>query len=127
MTMPLETEIMGKIGFGEHFSWYNGSGSCKAIRQRAASKLEAAIQEEHNTDPTAIAPPDPRLIALLKKVAEEGDVSRYQLTRTWQAASNIIAAHIHQAQVDEEARQEAYSHLAQYIRRRYLPAVSSSS
>lgn len=118
--MPLESEIMAKIGLPMHYNYYNGSGSCRHIRQRAAQNLESVIQKQHDSEPTSIAPPDPELIRLLKKVAERGDSNQYMLTGTWIAASYIIAEHIHQATADEKARQEAYAHTANHIRQNYL-------
>lgn len=122
MALPIEETIMKEIGFGTNYSWFNGSGSCQYIRQQAASRLSSAIQEEHDKDPQAIAAPNQGMIRLLTDVASRGDLSRYSLARTWQAASYIIAEHIHTAGASEVERNEAFKKLEVYIRREYFKA-----
>lgn len=39
MATELEQAIMEKIELGNHYSWFNGSGSCTHIRQDAVRKL----------------------------------------------------------------------------------------
>ena len=121
MTMPLEETIMSEIGLGANYQWFNGSGSCRYLRQKAAEKLADAIQK-HLDAGEEIAPPDTELVALVKRVAQVGDQSEYELTKTWQAASYVIAEHIHQARGSEENRREAYERLKQYIEQNYISA-----
>ncbi len=118
--MPLEETVMREIGLGNHYNWYNGSGSCRYIRQKAADTLSDVIQKHHDNG-EAIAPPDTALIQVLKRVASVGDDSDYSLTKTWQAASYIIAEHIHMANSDEVQRRESYERLKDYIEQNYIP------
>ena len=45
MAVQLEQEIMMAIGLGNHYSWYNGSGSCGYIAREAIGLLPKAIQK----------------------------------------------------------------------------------
>lgn len=91
MSLPMEDEIMREIGLGNHYSWFNGSGSCGGIRKAAARRLPDALRAH------GIAPHMP-LLRLLERVAEqEGQNGRdyqYVLTKTWQACSTVIRAHM---------------------------------
>lgn len=118
MAMQLEEEIMAKIGLGSHYGWYNGSGSCGDIRRQAARKLEEAISEA-GVAGNKIASPNPRLIALVKEVATRGDKDEYVLTKTWQAVSDAIAAHIHAA-ANPGKEQEVFQRFAEDISKQYL-------
>jgi len=118
--MELESKIMAEIGLGNHYSWFNGSGSCGYIREEAAAKL-AEIIEKHHKAGDRIAPPDKVLVKLVKDVAERGDENDSTLTKTWVVASYIIAEHIHQAKSTDRDRQEAYDRVQAYIKKNYLP------
>lgn len=119
MAIELESKIMEEIGLGNHYSWYNGSASCRNVRIAAANRLSDAIQKHHNNN-EEIAIPEPFLIGILRIVAEEGDSDNYVLTNTWQVASYIIATHIHQAKTDETERRVAYNDLREYLKTKYL-------
>jgi hypothetical protein len=94
MALPLEQEIMEEIGLGQHYGWFNGSGSCEYIREQAAASVGDAIQRRHIAGEEIMAP-DGSLVALGREVAKWGDEDRYVLTKTWQALSYIIAHNIH--------------------------------
>jgi hypothetical protein len=122
MAMELESKIMTEIGLGNHYSWYNGSTSCRSIRIEAANKLFNIIQKHHNNN-EEIAIPEQSLINILKIIAEEGDSDEYSLTNTWQAASYIIAVHIHQTKTEENERNIAYNNLHKYLKNNFLKNV----
>ena len=117
MALELETKIMGEIGLGNHYNWYNGSGSCRYIRIVAANRLHSTIQKYHDRG-EEIAPPHNLLISMVKDIAENVDSDAYTLTKTWQAASYVIAEHIHQAKASEEERTAAYKNLYDYLQKR---------
>jgi hypothetical protein len=119
MALELETEVMRDIGLGNHYSWFNGSGSCRWIRQEAARKLPDAIKERHEKG-ESIAEPDEELCATLTRIAQTSDTSEYSLTKTWEAVSYVIAVHIHQATATPEERKEAYKRTLNYLQEHYL-------
>jgi len=119
MAMPLEETIMREIGLGANYNWFNGSGSCRYIRQTAADKLASVIQK-HQEAGEEIAAPDNHLVAVLKRVAQIGDESDYSLTRTWQAASYVIAEHIRQAKSTDQDKLAGYENLKSYIEQNYF-------
>ena len=119
MALPLEQKIMGEIGLGQHYGWYNGSGSCQYIRRDAADKLAAAIQKHHDQD-DEIVPPNHSLIALVKQIAHYGDNDRYTLTKTWVAASYVIAHHIHAFSLDAQKAAKSAADLRRYLTKTYL-------
>lgn len=101
MSVALEQTIMAEVGFHSHYNWYNGSGSCVSIRERAVHLLAGAIQEQHDAG-GAIAAPDYTLIDLAKRAVAEED-SQYGLTLTWRVVSDVIRAHM---QLDSVARHQ---------------------
>ena len=117
MTLELETQIMMEIGFGNHYSWYNGSASCRQIQIGAANSLPAKIQIHHDRG-EGIAVPNFKLINTLERIAAEGN--NYDLTRTWEAASYIIAEHIHQANSDEKVKAIAFAALDNHLKENYI-------
>ena len=119
MALELETEVMRDIGLDNHYNWFNGSGSCKWVRQEAARKLPDAIRSRSDNG-EAIAEPDEKLCAILVKIAEISESSKYFLTNTWEAASDIIAEHMRQAEATPEVRREGYERLERYLNERYL-------
>lgn len=119
MALELETAIMEEIGLGNHHSWYSGSGSCRFIRQEAAEKLPDIIRK-HKLKGDSVAEPDERLCEALKEIAQVGDTSEYSLTKTWKAASYVIATHIHQAGAEPEKRAKSYGQLLSYLQKSYL-------
>ena len=120
MALELETTIMEEIGLGNHFNWFNGSGSCPYIRKNAARRLPEAIQNHHVAG-DLIAEPDQRLCNVVRQIAQEGDESEYSLTRTWKAASDVIAIHIHQAEATPEKRNVEYAWVLKHLQENYLP------
>ena len=125
MALPLEATIMEEIGLGNHYSYYNGSGSCQFIRKKAADKLQIIIKE-YRLRGEIIGEADARLCAILKQIASNGDQSEFSLTNTWKAASYIVAEHIHQAKATPQKREVAYKNLALYLQQSYLPHVEDS-
>ena len=121
MALELETQIMMEIGFGNHYNWYNGSLSCRGIRIEAVNRLSDKIQIHHDRG-EEIAAPNYNLIETLKRIAEEE--SEYDLTKTWQAASYVIAAHM--AKTSEEERAEAYRNLNEYLKSNFLPKKANT-
>lgn len=92
MSLLLEDTIMREIGLGNHYSWFNGSGSCAGIRRDAIRRLPEALRSHDLT-------PHPALLRVLERVADqEGqydrDGGRYVLTKTWQATATAIRAHM---------------------------------
>ena len=93
MAVQLESQIMSRIGLGNHYNWYNGSDSCRPYRDSAVMKLTDAIQAAHDAG-EHICPPQDDLIKLARR-ARGLDSVDCTLTHTWQACSNVIAVHIH--------------------------------
>lgn len=120
MALELEVKIMSEIGLGNSYKWYNGSGSCRYIRIEAANKLFDVIQKHHD-DGEEIASPENNLINIVKRIAESGDSDNYILTKTWQAASYVIAEHIHRIQMSDEEGFGAYRNLSRYLESNFLP------
>lgn len=97
MALELETTIMDEIGLGHPYGYnfFNGSGSCEYIRKEAARRMGAAIKK-HADAGEQIAQPDDGLLMLMEE-ATTWDEDRYTLTKAWEVASYVIAAHIHAA------------------------------
>ena len=113
MALPLEQKIMNEVGLGQHYGWYNDSGSCQYIRHDAADKLADVIQKYHDQD-GEIAAPNHSLVAIVKQIAHYGDNGRYTLTKTWQAASYVIAHHIHVFGLDDKDASKRGQELKKY-------------
>jgi hypothetical protein len=111
---------MEEIGLHAHYTWYNGSGSCRYIRVEAAEKLSDVIQKHHDNG-EEIASPKNSLINTLKHIAENGDSDDFVLTKTWQAASYIIAEHIYHAKTSDEERNKAYGDIERFLKNNFLP------
>jgi hypothetical protein len=117
MALPLEEAIMREIGLENNYRWYNGSGSCGAIRRVISDKLVQAIKKHHEAgDP--IAAPHPTLMALMRE-ASQWDHSPFVLTIAWQVASDIIRAHMDAHFVREDQRDTFLIRSAQVIRTIY--------
>ena len=93
MAVQLEQEIMMAIGLGNHYSWYNGSGSCGYIAREAIGLLPKAIQKAVD-DNKEIAPPMMNLINQLRPLPDKD--GKYGLTDTWVACSYVIQEHIYE-------------------------------
>jgi hypothetical protein len=93
MSIPLESDVMAEIGLGASYNWYNGSGSCRSIRQSAVRHLEPVLRKFHEKFPDEIAAPDLKIIKIAQTVCDREE-SEYVLTRTWQVCSDIIRSHM---------------------------------
>lgn len=168
MAMQLEETIMREIGLGNHYNWFNGSGSCRYIREEAAKKVGEKINAHAQEEPTAIAPAYQPLIETLQKIAsaesgayrdfdshwyrvaeeqdrvkeigqeaaakekQEREKTAWKpqgywpsardsvLTNTWEAASYVIAEHIHTAGLPEEERTERLDSLRESLELEYV-------
>jgi len=69
MTLPLESKIMEEIGFGHHYTYENGAGVCRMIRERGVEKLPERINHYHTEDPTQISEAYQPLIETLKDIS----------------------------------------------------------
>jgi hypothetical protein len=45
MAIPEEERIMREIGLGQHYSYFNGSGSCAYIRREAIDNLPTVLKK----------------------------------------------------------------------------------
>ena len=88
MALELESEIMAAIGLGQHYNWFNGSGSCYGIRNAAIRKLPSAIRAARRRGKKIVMPPK-ELLNMLEEVSRT-ESSDYSLTKTWQALSDAI-------------------------------------
>jgi hypothetical protein len=122
MALELESTIMREIGFGQHYTWHNGSGGCGGTRRAALKRLPVALQAHHDAG-EAIAPPNHPLLTFLDLIElhEEADYL-YSLTKTWQASSDAIRAHMEAGARPDEAAALFASYL-DYFRRNYPKAT----
>jgi len=98
MAVELEQTVMREIGLGNHYNWFNGSGSCQYIRRGAVDKLPTVARKHGLT----IAP------AWLKHCRTANQVdqvngSQYSLTNTWVACSYAIQDAIYRSEGGEDA------------------------
>lgn len=115
MAGSLKDRMMAKIRFDQHYDQLNGEANCAVIRWDAAARLPEAIRTSI-AEGEKIAPPDEKLIAAVKRVAQVGDVGVTQLTNTWKAASRAIDAHIEAATIEApKARQEMLDEVTKEI------------
>jgi hypothetical protein len=98
MATPLETQILGAVlpGAASGPNWFNGSGSCEALRVAAAERLRSEIDRAIEAGAT-IAPLDDACEQRVLDIARRGDRSVYELTQTWRALSDCIRACEHAA------------------------------
>jgi hypothetical protein len=96
MAVELEAKIMGKIGLGNHYGWFNGSRSCAGIRRAAISKLPRAAQAEGLTISAA-------WMARLREadVVDGIDGGEVSLTNVWITASYAIQDAIYRSEGDK--------------------------
>lgn len=123
MALELEQTIMTEIGLHSNYRWFNGSGSCAHIRRQAAERLREAIQRHHDAA-EEIVPPDERLIEEVKRIARSVDESEYSLTKTWEACSYIVAAHIHAFHGQPE---KVLADMANFLAEEYQPRFAGAS
>ena len=85
MAMELEEKIMKEIGFGQHYSRSNGSGSCGYLREEAVKCLPSIAESE------GLQISD-EWISLCETANSVDNVNsdRYGLTNTWIACSDAI-------------------------------------
>ena len=98
MSRELEARIMKEIGFDNHYSWFNGSGSCDYCRSKAVEKLPTVARAgglkisadwlSHCED---------------AKEADNFGSGRSGLTNTWVACSNAIMDAIYRLEGGESA------------------------
>ncbi len=81
MADPIEQQVMAAIGFGSHYNWYNGSGSCKGRAREALRLLPMKLEAEEMTL-------DPQWAAAIQQAI--GEDSEYGLTMAWKACSYAI-------------------------------------
>lgn len=98
MAVKLEQAVMREIGLGNHYSWFNGSGTCKYIRQSAVDKL-ANVAREHGL---SISSDWLRHCKIANQV-DQVDDNQYSLTNTWVACSLAIQDAIYRKEAGEGA------------------------
>jgi hypothetical protein len=82
--------------------YFNGSGSCRGLRTKAARELGDAIHEAI-AGGAKLAEPDEECLQIVRDVAAFGDESEYVLTRTYAALADCIRAHEYAAHGAENA------------------------
>lgn len=111
----LEYRVMAKIGLGQNYRWFNGSGSCEYIRRSAVDNLPNALQELRNQG-HKVAPTSQLLMDTVRRIANSYESSRYSLTNTWQALSYVISEHLEQGlETDPLVRERAFQSLNDYL------------
>jgi hypothetical protein len=120
----LESELMGKIGLGSHYNYWNGSPTSEWRRKESARLLAGVIQEQHDADPASIAPPEKRLIDLVVRTAEYGEEDAYVLTNTWQVASDVIRCHMSIVQAEPESREKQIAWMLDYYGKRIRRGIA---
>ena len=88
MALDLEVEIMAAIGLAQHYNWFNGSGSCRGIRNEAIRRLPNAIRAAKRKGAKIVMPPKD-LLRMLEEISYQEE-SDYSLTKTWTALSDAI-------------------------------------
>ena len=84
MAVELEQTVMAAIGLGQHYNWYNGSGSCGYIRRDAVERLAGAAKKHG----LSIAPAWQKHCETAIRV--DACDSEYTLTNVWIACSYAI-------------------------------------
>ena len=88
----IETRIMEGSGMGSDPHWGNGWGASR-IRMQAAGRIRQTI-EVLRANRVPVAPPDADLLHYIDAAAHFLDKEEWQLSRTWQVASDVARAHI---------------------------------
>lgn len=109
-----EDRIMGEIGLGAEYSWFNGSGSCEYLRTNAVSKLPEAL-ERARKEGIAVTPTNDLLLRTLRTIAQSFETSKYSLTNTWQALKYVIAEHFQTANLPLEEQERSMQSLNDYL------------
>lgn len=78
MAVDLEQKVMRQTGLGNHYSWFNGSGSCQYIRDEAIKRLPGAAKENGLDISSA-------WLAHLRTASQVDNVNsgKYSLTNVW--------------------------------------------
>jgi pyrroloquinoline quinone (PQQ) biosynthesis protein C len=84
MAVELEQTIMREIGLGNHYNWFNGSGSCAGIAREAVDSL-SRIAKQYN-----LAISVEWMEHCRKAVRVDTCSSNYTLTNTWITCSYAI-------------------------------------
>jgi len=98
MAVELEQAIMREIGLGNHYSWFNGSGSCEYIRREAVNRLPAIAQGHGLTI-------SKKWLAQCKTAnqVDQVDGNQYSLTNTWITCSYAIQDAIYRKEGGDKA------------------------
>ena len=93
MAVDLEQKVMRQIGLGQHYSWYNGSGSCQYIRDEAIQRLPDAAKENGLDVSNA-------WLAHLRTASQVDSVNsgKYGLTNVWISCSYAVQDAIYRAE-----------------------------
>ena len=85
MAVELEQTVMNEIGLGNNYRYFNGSGSCRYIRNNAIDLLPKAMKK-HKLSLSK------KWAEVLRKasMADEIDGHEYALTNVWVTASYAI-------------------------------------
>jgi hypothetical protein len=122
MALPLESQIMAKVGLSMHYDWFNGS-DCRSTRDAVCKLLPSAIQNAVNSG-EKIAPPNSDLINLLPEISAIED--RESITSTWEATSYIIRAHIEAAH-NPSITEQFFTNMQAFLINTYLPKPKSEN
>jgi hypothetical protein len=106
MATELEQKLMSEIGLGCHYGFYNGSGSCRGIREKAVRLLPEVIRQAHE-EGKETALPDQRLIDLAVLATHCENHEELDLTKTWQVCSTVLQIHC-QLHFTPEAEREHF-------------------
>ena len=98
MAVELESKVMEEIGLGQNYRWFNGSGSCRYIRNNAIDKLVSVAQQNGLT----ISPSWLSHCRTANQIDNFGS-SEYGLTNVWIACSYAIADAISRLESGESA------------------------
>ena len=98
MAVELESKVMKEIGLGQHYSWFNGSGSCRHIRNAAIGNL-AQVASANGLTVT------PEWLAYCRTASQVDNVGggEYRLTNVWIACSYAIQDAIYRSEGGESA------------------------
>lgn len=90
MTLPLETQIMREIGFDQHYTYENGSGSVPGRRRKATELLPQRIDAHNSETPDEISEAYDPLMATFKDIgtAESDAYRRFEKHYSDQAKFN---------------------------------------
>ena len=105
MAVPLEQEVMSLIGLGSHYTYFNGSGSCRYIARNAVDKLAGAMESKS----LSISSSWKRHCKKALEV-DQFDGNGYSLTNTWISCSYAIQDGIYRKESGEGFKPEENWH-----------------